>query len=191
MRSYGLALAVGAFVLGACAGKDKAANDTTAAATGRNDSAATSAAPAATPTPTGSTATPGAAAGAAGAVGAAKPATGATHRVQMLLQGTAYKFVPADLTVKQGDEIDYVNVSGGPHNICFNSPDVPADVQTQLDANMPTMGTMPKLGKACSPLVTEPNAVYKISFAGIKPGKYAYFCTPHQALGMKGSVTIQ
>lgn len=175
MRFYGLALVASAFVLGACAGGDKQQADTgTAAAPATTDTAA--AAPAAAP--------------AAG--GAAQAATGTTHKVRMILEGTAYKFVPENITVKAGDAIDFVNESGGPHNVCFKAEDVADDVENQLDANMPaTAGAMPKMGKMCGPLVSEPNAVYTISLAGIKPGTYPMHCTPHEALGMKGVITVQ
>ena len=29
------------------------------------------------------------------------------------------------------------------------------------------------------PLMNEPNAAYTISFAGVRPGRYAIFCVPH------------
>ena len=129
---------------------------------------------------------------AAGAAAGAQPATGATHRVQMVVEGTTYKFVPADITVKQGDAIEFVNVSGGPHNVAFKPEDVPDDVEKQLDANMPaTIGGMNKMGPLSGPLITEPNGTYKVSFAGIKAGKYPFHCTPHEAMGMKGTITVQ
>jgi len=36
-----------------------------------------------------------------------------------------------------------------------------------------------------------PNEKYVISFGGVKPGKYDFHCTPHLAMNMKGSVTVQ
>jgi plastocyanin len=39
--------------------------------------------------------------------------------------------------------------------------------------------------------VTEANGVYTISFAGVKPGRYEFFCMPHMAMGMKGVLTVQ
>src|SRR6478736_8205842 len=92
------------------------AADTTATATP---------APAATTTPTdtgaaAAAAAPAAAAPAAGAVAAA-PATGATHEVKMIGDATGYKFDPANITVKQGDAVKFVMVSGGPHNVTFQN----------------------------------------------------------------------
>jgi plastocyanin len=30
-----------------------------------------------------------------------------------------------------------------------------------------------------------------ISFAGVAPGAYPYHCTPHIAMNMKGTITVQ
>ena len=175
MRFKALALLASAFVIGACAGGDKIDSDTTAVV--GSDS---SAMPAMGDTMGG------------GAMGGGVPATGTTHEVQMVLEGSSYKYVPADITVKAGDQIKFINVSGGPHNVAFKEADVPAAVATRLDANMPaTVGAMQKMGKMNGPLVTEPNGTYTISFAAIPAGKYPYVCTPHEALGMKGIITVQ
>ena len=102
------------------------------------------------------------------------------------------RFDPASLTIKVGDAVKYTNVSGGPHNVAFNTE--PDAAKAQLDANMPATtaaGAGPKLGQMSSPLLIAPNDTYTISFAGVPPGAYDFNCTPHLALGMKGSLTIQ
>jgi plastocyanin len=174
MRFYGIALAASAVVLGACAGGDKGAADTTAVGVD------TSAAPAATTTP----ATPAP----AGAAGTATMAaiTGTTHEVKMIGDATGYRFEPANITVKAGDGIKFTTVNGGPHNVAFDPATVPADVQGQLDANISE-----KMGQLSSMLKTNPGESITVSFANIKPGKYPYHCTPHLALGMKGEITVQ
>jgi plastocyanin len=40
-------------------------------------------------------------------------------------------------------------------------------------------------------LLTEPNAVYTVTFAGAPAGEYKFYCLPHLALGMKGRITVQ
>ena len=182
MRYIGLALAASAFVLGACAGGDRAnTGDTTIAGAATTDTGAAAGTPATAGTPAAST--------------GGQPATGTRHRVQMVLENGQYKFVPAEISVKAGDAIDFVNVSGGPHNVAFKPENVPDDVERQLDANMPNaVGGMTKMGPLAGPLLTETsgaNSVYTISFAGIKAGRYPYTCTPHEAMGMNGTVTVQ
>lgn len=175
MRFYGIALAASAVVLGACAGGDKNAGDTTAVGVD------TSAAPAAT-APATTTTTPAPAAGAV----AAAPITGTTHEVKMIGDAQGYRFDPANITLKAGDGIKFTTVSGGPHNVAFDPATIPADVQGQLDANISE-----KMGQLSSALKINPGESVTISFANIKPGKYPFHCTPHLALGMKGEITVQ
>jgi plastocyanin len=119
----------------------------------------------------------------------AAPAAGATHDVNMVLEGTAYKYVPSELTIKAGDKIVFHNVSGGPHNVQFWADSIPAGTAAALDAAMPNSPS-DKLGQLNGPLLIEPNATYEIVFAGLPNGEYRFFCTPHLAMGMTGKLTI-
>ncbi|MEO5816584.1 MAG: plastocyanin/azurin family copper-binding protein [Gemmatimonadaceae bacterium] len=173
MRFYGIALLASTVVLGACGG-EKAATDTAAA----NAAAAAAATPSAmTPATTPATTPAGAA--------TAAPATGTTHEVKMIGDATGYKYVPADITLKQGDAIKFIMVSGGPHNVAFQGITDPA-TKAQLDANM----SGAKMGELSSPMLMQPNEAYTISFANVPAGKYDFICTPHAAMNMKGSVTV-
>ena len=177
MRFHGIALLTSAAILGACGGEKQPAADT---------SAATAATPAAT-TPTADSATattPGATTPAGGSAAAA--ATGQTHEVKMIGDATGYKFDPANITVKQGDAVKFIMVSGAPHNVAFQNV-TDAAAKAQLDANMPGQ----KLGELNGPMIMTPNEAYTISFAKVPAGKYDYVCTPHLAMNMKGVITVQ
>jgi len=177
MRFYGIALLAGAAVLGACGGEKQPVADTSATATTTG---------AATTTTTTTTPAAGApAAGAAGAVAAA-PATGTTHEVKMIGDSKGYRFEPADITIKQGDAVKYIMVSGGPHNVAFLNLTDPT-TKAQLNANMPGQ----HMAEDSSPLLMQPNEEYTVSFAKIPAGKYDFDCTPHAAMGMKGTITVQ
>ena len=166
MRFNGLALVASAIVFAACGGNDNKAADTAAAVATDTMAAAT------TPTPA--------------ATGTAAPITGTTHEVKMVGDEKGYRFEPADLTIKAGDGIKFIMVSGGPHNAAFDPATIPADVKGQLSANMPN-----QMAELSGPLMMNPNEAYTISFANVKPGKYDYHCTPHLAMGMKGTITVQ
>jgi plastocyanin len=168
MRFLGLLVVSSAVVLGACGGGEKKA-DTAAPAT-----------PAATDTAAKAAATPAAPAGAAAAI------TGQTIEVKMVGDEKGYRFEPADIKLKAGDGIKFIMVTGGPHNIAFDPATIPADVKPQLSANMPN-----QQGELSSPLLMNPNDNYIISFANVKPGQYPFHCTPHLAMGMKGTITVQ
>jgi len=168
MRFLGFAVVSSAIVLGACSGGGEKTTDT--------------AAPAVTP----DTATTAAATTPAAPAGAMAPITGTTHEVKMVGDDKGYRFEPANITVKAGDGIKFTMVSGGPHNVAFDPATIPADVKPQLLANMPN-----QQGELSSPMFMNPNESYTISFANVKPGQYPFHCTPHLAMGMKGTITVQ
>ena len=160
MRFIGSALVASAIVLGACSGGEKA--------------------------PATDAATP-AAAPAVAATGTAAPITGTTHEVKMLGDEKGYRFEPKDLTIKAGDGIKFVFVSGGPHNVAFDPAVIPADVKGQLDANFGA----DKMAELSSKLMMAPGESFTLSLGGIKAGKYPYHCTPHLAMNMKGVITVE
>ena len=179
MRFFGFtAFAAGALMLGACGGGNKNADTTAAAAT-------TTTAESTTTAPAGGTAA--AAATPATGTATAAPVTGTVHEIKMIGDEKGYRFEPANITVKQGDGIKFVVVSGGPHNVAFDPATIPADVKAQLDANMGT----DKMSELSSNMKMNPGESVTVSFANIKPGQYPFHCTPHLALGMKGTITVQ
>jgi plastocyanin len=166
----GLTLLASVVFLSACAG---GGDDTGAGATAGATTAATPGQPAATPGGTGGAVTE-------------QPATGQTHTVRMLLDGQSYRFDPATITIRRGDAVKWVMVSGAPHNVAFEADKLPAGAQAQLSANMKK-----QQGPLSSPMMMNANEEYVISFAGLPAGSYPYICTPHLAMNMRGTVTVQ
>lgn len=166
MRFLGFAVVASAFVLGACGGADSAADTDTLAA----DTAATTTADA----------------GTTGATGAMAPITGETHEVKMIGDAQGFRFDPVDITIKQGDGIRFVFVNGGPHNVAFDAAQLSPEARTALIANMPE-----QQGELSGKMLMAEGETYTISFAGVPTGKYEYVCTPHIAMNMKGTITIQ
>ena len=156
-----------AFVLAACGGGEQKADDQQA--TGTPDQAAP------------------AAGDAAPAAGDAAPAAGGTtHDVNMVLEGSSYKYVPDQLTIKSGDVVRFHNVSGGPHNVSFWADSIPGGAADVLKAGMPD-----QMAPLEGSLLTEVNAIYSVNFAKAPAGEYKFYCLPHLALGMKGKLTVQ
>ena len=112
--------------------------------------------------------------------------TGKTHDVKMVLEGSKYKYDPENLTIQSGDVVRFHNTSGGPHNVSFWADSIPSGAADPLKKNMPN-----QMAPLEGPLLTEPNAVYEVSFAGAPKGEYKYYCLPHLALGMKAKLTVQ
>lgn len=156
-----LLMARAALLLAACGGGEKAANQQAAADT-----------TAMTPPAVSGTTTAN--------------ATGTVHDVNMELNGSTYQYSPSDLTIKVGDAVRFHNVSGGPHNVEFYPDSIPAGAADVLNNAMTD-----RTGPLAGPLLVEPNATYTISFAGAPTGDYKFYCLPHHALGMKGSIKVE
>lgn len=112
-------------------------------------------------------------------------AQGNVVRIQMKQVGQRYVFEPANFSVRVGQTVEFVNVSGGPHNVAFEPGRIPAGAADILNRNM-----LQRLGPLNGPMLTAPNAVYRVSFADAPVGQYAYFCLPHKAMGMTGVITV-
>jgi plastocyanin len=112
--------------------------------------------------------------------------TGKTHDVNMVLDGSKYKYDPDNLTIKSGDVIRFHNKSGGPHNVSFWPDSIPSGAADVLKKNMPN-----QMAPLEGPLLTEPDATYEVSFAGAPKGDYKFYCLPHLALGMRGKLAVQ
>src|SRR5688500_13257243 len=108
-----------AFVLAACGGGEQNAGG---GQTGGEQGTPEQAAPAGDAAPAG---------------GAAPAADWTTHDVNMVLEGSSYKYVPDQLTIKSGDVVRFHNVSGGPHNVSFWADSIPAGAADALKAGMP------------------------------------------------------
>lgn len=116
----------------------------------------------------------------------ATPSARHVVRVRMVMNGTHPLFAPAAVTVKQGDIVEFTNVSGFPHNVSFETAKVPAGAATVLNASMAQ-----KMAPLMGPMLTTANQAYRVSFAGAPVGTYEVYCMPHKAMGMKMIVTVQ
>lgn len=163
MQFKGLALVASAFVFAACGGGDSApAADSSSANAGAAESV-----------PVGDI--------------SYAPVTGTTHTIRMVYDDKGYRFDPADLTIKSGDGIHFLFVSGGPHNVAFDGSKLDAVTKAQLDANFGDE----RLSELMSNMYNSEGEGVTISFANIKAGKYDYNCTPHIAMNMVGVITVE
>lgn len=163
MQFKGMALVASAILFAACGGSDtQPAAETTPAAT------AETAAPA------------------AGAVALA-PATGTVHEIKMVGDDKGYRFEPANLTIKSGDAVKFVALSGFPHNVAFVGTALAPNVKAQLDANFGPA----RMAELQSTMYLAANEGFTLSFANIPAGTYEFNCTPHLAMNMKGVITVQ
>jgi plastocyanin len=116
--------------------------------------------------------------------GAAPTAAGATHDVNMVLEGSSYKYVPDQLTVGKNDVIRYHNKSGGPHNVAFWADSIPSGAASAIVVPDP-------MAPLSSKLAVAPDEVLEVKLNNAPTGEYKYYCTPHLALGMKAKLQVK
>ena len=119
------------------------------------------------------------------------------------MRGSLYEFVPKNLTVKAGDTVIWQALN---HTITFN-PTPPAPelfiVRPRTDGP-PLLVFNPRVFQPSKPApVYDPPQYFNSATLGItiprgtnwaltfdKPGVYEYFCSFHEPLGMKGTITV-
>jgi plastocyanin len=134
-------------------------------------------------------AAPAAATPAASTPAAATPAApaGPVVEVKMTGNGTSQaSFEPKVLTIAPGTTVRFINVVGGPHNVSFFKDSIPAGAEAVLNAAMAN-----RIDNLEGSLLVNANDHYDVSFAGAPEGTYKGFCLPHQALGMKITITVK
>jgi plastocyanin len=110
--------------------------------------------------------------------------TGKTHDVNMVLEGSSYKYVPDQLTVGPSDVIRYHNKSGGPHNVAFWTDSIPKGADKAITVPDP-------ISPLSSKLAVNPDEVLEVRLNNAPAGEYKYYCTPHLALGMRARLTVK
>jgi plastocyanin len=116
--------------------------------------------------------------------------TGTVHEVEMMLTAEGqYVYAPAELTIKAGDTVRWLNVSGFPHNVAFYGDQIPEGAEDFLTGAY--MADAAKIGPMAGRLMVQAGDTYEITFDGAPAGSYGYFCTPHEALGMVATLTIE
>jgi plastocyanin len=105
---------------------------------------------------------------------AVSPAAAETYTVKMGTDSGLLKFDPAELTIKPGDTVKWVNNKLAPHNVVFDSTKV---AETFADkANHKGM-------------LFQPGESFETNFSDA--GEYPYYCEPHRGAGMVGKITVQ
>ena len=118
------------------------------------------------------------------------PGTSQAQRVrEVRLEANAgrdvYRFVPATITARPGDVILFRTVSGTPHSIVFESAGLSAPAHEALNGAMAR-----RAGNLSSPLLSPDGAEYRVVVPAIGPGRYEFFCLPHRAYDMRGTLLV-
>lgn len=105
---------------------------------------------------------------------AAPPRAAAAATTAVVMMTDTFEFDPRAVTVHAGDAVEWRNASRFKHSVTAD----------------------PALGSAALPPGAQPFASGELqpgeSFRHVLsvPGTYRYFCTPHEGIGMTGTITV-
>jgi plastocyanin len=96
-----------------------------------------------------------------------------------------YRFVPANISARPGDVLLFKTVSGTPHSIVFEASTLSGPAHEALNGAMAR-----RAGDLSSPLLSPDGAEYRIVVPVVDPGRYQFFCLPHRAYDMRGTLNV-
>jgi plastocyanin len=123
---------------------------------------------------------PAAGAGTA-ALTAPAPGQGAVHIVRLLARGDQYAFEPAEVRIRPGDVVRFVQTDHQPEAVAFDAAAAPAAGAEYLA----------RKGLIRGPLLTEPGVFFDVPFVDVPPGEYPFHSVPHGRQGMQGRVVVE
>jgi plastocyanin len=98
----------------------------------------------------------------------------------------AYRFEPASVEARPGDVLVFRVVSGAPHSVVFEGEGLSPGVRGALNSAMPG-----RSGDLSSPLFTAPGTEYRMVVPQVPGGTYPFYCLPHRAYDMRGTLVVK
>ena len=108
----------------------------------------------------------------------------ADHVVDM----TAVAFEPAELTVQRGDTVAWAHAGGEAHSVSAYEDEIPGDADYWASGGFDGQDAAVEGWENGKGAVVEGKA-YVHTFE--TAGEHAYYCIPHEQLGMKGTVVVE
>jgi plastocyanin len=112
----------------------------------------------------------------------------ATHVVRMIANpaNQVYRFEPAEVVASPGDVLVFRVVSGAPHSVIFEAGGLSPGVRGAFNNAMPG-----RSGDLSSSLLTASGSEYRMTVPQVPAGSYPYYCLPHRAYDMRGTLRIK
>ncbi|MGH7514587.1 MAG: plastocyanin/azurin family copper-binding protein [Gemmatimonadales bacterium] len=111
-----------------------------------------------------------------------------THVVRLVANPSTevYRFEPTEVVARSGDLLVFQVVSGAPHSVVFEGQGLSPGVKGAFNNAMPS-----RSGDLSSPLLTASGNEYRMTVPQVPAGAYPFYCLPHRAYDMRGSLTIK
>jgi plastocyanin len=112
----------------------------------------------------------------------------ATHVIRLIAnaKNDVYRFEPSNIVASPNDVLEFHVVSGAPHSVVFEGQGLSPGVRGAFNTAMPS-----RSGDLSSPLLTATGTDYRMVVPQVPGGTYAFYCLPHRAYDMRGTLTIK
>ena len=122
------------------------------------------------------------------AVMAAPASAQAAHVVRLVADPAnhVYRFEPAEIVASPGDVLVFRVVSGAPHSVVFEAQGLSPGVRGAFNNAMPS-----RSGDLSSSVLTANGTEYRMTVPQVPAGSYPYYCLPHRAYDMRGSLRVR
>jgi plastocyanin len=112
----------------------------------------------------------------------------ATHVVRMIANPAngVYRFEPAEVVASPGEVLVFRVVSGAPHSVVYEGEGLSPGVRGAFNNAMPN-----RSGDLSSPLLTSSGSEYRMTVPQVPSGAYPFYCLPHRAYDMRGTLRIK
>ena len=98
---------------------------------------------------------------------------------------TEFRFVPASVRARPGDILHFRVRSAAPHSVVFERAGLTAVAHRAWNTALPA-----RTGDLTGPLLRTNGAEYRVTVPDVAPGVYRYYCLPHRAYTMEGSIEV-
>ena len=111
-----------------------------------------------------------------------------SHVVRLIAnpKSDSYRFEPARVEARPNDVVVFQVVSGAPHSVVFEGKDLDPAARVALNSAMPN-----RAGDLSSPLLTTSGTEYRMTVPQVPAGQYPFYCLPHRAYDMRGTLTVK
>jgi len=122
------------------------------------------------------------------ALWSAPAAAQAIHAIRMIANpaNDVYRFEPAEVVASPGEVLVFRVVSGAPHSVVYEGEGLSPGVRGAFNNAMPN-----RSGDLSSPLLTSSGSEYRMTVPQVPPGVYPFYCLPHRAYDMRGTLRMK
>jgi len=113
---------------------------------------------------------------------------GVPEDVDHVVDAKAVSFDPAELTIETGDTVAWEHVGGEPHSVTAYEDEIPEDATYWASGDFESQQAADE-GCDNGQGAVQSGQSYVRTFE--TTGEHAYFCIPHEAAGMTGTIIVE